>query len=91
MPADEILGQLGQQLPGRRLIGPVRPVEKTDSHAGMAGCLARSALYHSTVRVQTRPEIGGRRESEQVARARDIETSTRLTVRLRAVEHQPAA
>src|SRR5262249_34376731 len=33
---DEVLGQLGQQLPGRGLVGPVRAVEETDVHARSA-------------------------------------------------------
>src|SRR5712691_8283141 len=50
--ADEILRQLGQQLSGRRLIGPVGTIEEADFHAEAVVALARSALYHSIVRIR---------------------------------------
>src|ERR1043166_415013 len=49
----EILRELGQELSGRRLIGPVRTIEETNVHADAAAAFRRSALYHSIVR--TRP------------------------------------
>src|SRR5919201_135545 len=48
VPADQIFGELCQQLAGRRLIGPVGSIKKTDVHETVArarGC----ARYHSTV------------------------------------------
>ena len=47
---DEILGEIGEQLTGRRLIWPVRSIEKTDVHAMPVRGPGRSALYHSIVR-----------------------------------------
>ena len=39
VPRDEIFGELGQQLAGRRLIGPVRSVEEAEPHvAGTRRC-----------------------------------------------------
>jgi hypothetical protein len=39
VPRDEIFGKLGQQLAGRRLIGPVRSIEEAEFHvAGTRRC-----------------------------------------------------
>src|SRR5256885_2207156 len=49
--AHQILRQLGEQLPRRRLIGPVRAIEETDVHGVATTALARSVLYHWIVRI----------------------------------------
>src|SRR5262249_4480940 len=48
---DQILGEFGQKLPRRRLIGPVGAVEEADLHAFWTAP-TRCALYHAIVRVR---------------------------------------
>ena len=84
--AHEILGQLGQQLSGRGLIGPVRPVEEADLHTSASRC----ARYQSIVRRRPARKSVVALKPNRFSARRDVEHAPRLPVRL-ACDRTPAS
>ena len=84
--ADEIFGQLGQELTGRGLIGPVRPVEEADLHTSASRC----ARYQSIVRRRPARKSVVALKPNRFSARRDVEHAPWLAVRLGAIERQPS-